>query len=172
MPSTRVLIVDDQPVFRRVARDLLEARGYVVVAEANDRVTALTALGRCVPDAVLLDVCLGEESGYGVARALTGARPGLAVLLVSADDRHLCQERVRDSGACGFVLKPRLVDVDLGALWRQAGGLSGAGPGRSGSRAAKGTCPGPTSPVWGDASSAPKWMVAQWPTRTAGPRCS
>jgi CheY-like chemotaxis protein len=120
MPSTRVLIVDDHPVFRGVARDLLEARGFVVAAEADGLVTALEALERCVPDAVLLDVCLGQESGYDVARALTDARPGLAVLLVSADDRHLCRERVRDSGACGFVLKPRLVHADLGAFWRHA----------------------------------------------------
>ena len=122
MPSTRVLIVDDQPVFRRVARDFLEARGYVVVAEADGVATAMEALRRCVPDAVLLDVCLGEESGFDVARALTGVAPDLAVLLVSADDRYTCRESVRDCGARGFVLKARLVDADLGTFWRQAGG--------------------------------------------------
>ena len=122
MPSTRVLIVDDQPVFRRAARDFLEARGYAVVAEADGVATAMEALRRCVPDAVLLDVCLGEESGFDVARALTGAAPDIAVLLVSADDRHTCQESVRNCGARGFVLKGRLVDADLGTFWRQAGG--------------------------------------------------
>ena len=118
VPFTRVLIVDDQPVFRQVARDLLEARGYAVVAEADSLATALDALGRCVPDAVLLDVCLGEESGYDVARALTDARPGLAVLLVSADDRHQSPQLARDCGARGFVLKPRLVHADLGTYLR------------------------------------------------------
>lgn len=121
MPSTRVLIVDDQPVFRWVARDFLEARGYVVVAEADGVATAMEALRRCVPDAVLLDVCLGEESGFDVARALTGVAPDLAVLLVSADDRYMCRESVRDCGARGFVLKSRLVKVDLGTFWGQAG---------------------------------------------------
>ena len=122
MPSTRVLIVDDQPEFRQVARDLLETRGYAVVAEAEGVVTALEALGRCAPDAVLLDVGLGEESGFDVARALTDARPGLAVVLVSADDGYACCALVRESGACGFVPKARLVDADLGTMWRQAGG--------------------------------------------------
>ena len=122
MPSTRVLIVDDQPVFRRVARDLLKARGYVVVAEADGADTAMEALRRLAPDAVLLDVCLGEESGYDVARALTGAAPDVAVLLVSADERWVCRESVRECGARGFVLKSRLVDADLGTFWRQAEG--------------------------------------------------
>jgi two-component system nitrate/nitrite response regulator NarL len=122
MPSTRVLIVDDQPVFRRVARDLLKARGYVVVAEADGADTAMEALRRWMPDAVLLDVCLGEESGFDVARTLTGAAPDVAVLLASAEDRWVCRESVRECGARGFVLKARLVDADLGTFWRQAEG--------------------------------------------------
>jgi DNA-binding NarL/FixJ family response regulator len=120
MPPTRVLIVDDQPVFRGVARELLETRGYAVVGEADCMTSALEAVGRCVPDAVLLDVCLGVESGFDVARALTGMRPELAVLLVSADDKYEFSERVRGSGARGFVLKTRLVRTDLGTFWDTA----------------------------------------------------
>jgi DNA-binding NarL/FixJ family response regulator len=122
MSPTRVLIVDDQPVFRQVARDLLEIRGYSVVAEAEGLATALEALRRAVPDAVLLDVCLGKESGFDVARALTRALPGLPVVLVSADAHYECVERVRECGARGFVLKTRLVHTDLDTFWRQAGG--------------------------------------------------
>ena len=70
------------------------------------------------PDAVLLDVCLGKESGFDVARVLTGLRPGLPVLLASSDDRYGDDTRVRECGACGFVSKSRLVDTDLGTLWR------------------------------------------------------
>jgi DNA-binding NarL/FixJ family response regulator len=126
MSPTRVLIVDDQPVFRQAARDLLEARGYSVVAEACGLATALKALASTAPDAVLLDVCLGEESGFDVARALTGERPELAVLLVSADACDGGHERVRKCGARGFVLKARLVDADLNTFWRQAAGGSAA----------------------------------------------
>jgi CheY-like chemotaxis protein len=126
MPSTRVLIVDDQPVFRGVARDLLEVRGYTVVAEADGMANALEALGRCVPDAVLLDVCLGKESGFDVARALTGMRPGLAVLLVSADEVSDSSEQARRCGARGFVTKARLVKTDFGTYWGQAEGAQSA----------------------------------------------
>jgi DNA-binding NarL/FixJ family response regulator len=120
MTPTRVLIVDDQPVFRGVARTLLETRGYTVVAEAEGMDSALEALERCGPDAVLLDIGLGEESGFDVARALTRLRPDVAVLLVSADDAHELSERVSWSGARGFLPKTRLVKADLGRFWGHA----------------------------------------------------
>jgi DNA-binding NarL/FixJ family response regulator len=70
-----VLIVDDQPVFRRAAHELLEARGYAVVGEAGCAAAALQAAKQLEPDAVLLDVRLGDESGHEVARALTRFAP-------------------------------------------------------------------------------------------------
>ena len=124
MPPKRVLIVDDQPDFRRVVRGLLIRRGHVVVGEADSLITALAAFQQCEPDAVLLDVCLGHESGFDVARVLTGLRPGLAVLLVSTDDRYEDDEaRVQECGARGFVLKSRLADERTSA---RCGGRPGA----------------------------------------------
>ena len=67
---------------------------------------------------MLLDVCLGNESGFEVARVLTGQRPGLPVVLVSTDDRYEDEARVQACGARGFVLKSRLADADLGTLWQ------------------------------------------------------
>jgi DNA-binding NarL/FixJ family response regulator len=113
----RVLIVDDHPSFRDAARELLRARGFTVVAEADGGTAALEALGRFSPDAVLLDVRLAGENGFDVARTLTRRRPELAVLLVSADDAGLPPERVRECGARGFVLKRRLVRANLRQLW-------------------------------------------------------
>ena len=83
MPALRVLIVDDQQSFRDAARELLRARGHVVVAEAPCGRTALEAAARFAPDAVLLDVRLERESGFVVARALIDAHPDLCVLLTS-----------------------------------------------------------------------------------------
>ena len=118
MPPKRVLIVDDQPDCRRVVRELLVSRGYAVVGEADGLITALAAFQQCKPDAVLLDVCLGDESGFDVARKLTGLRPGVPVVLVSMDDRYEDEACVQECGARGFVSKSRLIDADLGGLWR------------------------------------------------------
>src|SRR3954452_14293835 len=78
--APRVLVVDDQAAFRDAARQLLERRGYAVVAEAGCAASALDAVERFAPDAVLLDVRLGDDDGFDVCRMLTRARPGLAVL--------------------------------------------------------------------------------------------
>jgi DNA-binding NarL/FixJ family response regulator len=67
------------------------------------------------PDAALVDVRLGEESGYEVSRALTEAHPGLVVLLVSVSD-DVPPAVVRECGARAFVAKQRLHTVDLAEL--------------------------------------------------------
>jgi DNA-binding NarL/FixJ family response regulator len=104
--SARILIVDDHATFRRAARELLRARGFDVIAEADSPAKALDVVERLAPDGALVDVHLGSECGIALACALTCAQPGLAVLLTSAD-------AVEGPLACGFVLKERLASVDL-----------------------------------------------------------
>ena len=74
--APRVLVVDDRPDFREAARLLVEWRGYAVVAEAGCAASALDAVERFAPEAVLLDVHLGGDDGFDVCRRLTRARPG------------------------------------------------------------------------------------------------
>ncbi len=115
--ASRILIVDDQPVFRQVARMLLVARGYTVVGEAGCASDALYAAERLAPDGVMLDVCLGEESGLDVAEALTSAQPSMTVVLVSADPPDTCAQRLDSCGARAFVLKSELAATDLSGFW-------------------------------------------------------
>jgi len=65
-----VLIVDDQATFRRFARAILEAAGFEIVGEAADGASALEAVARLRPAAVLLDVHLPDLDGFGVAEQL------------------------------------------------------------------------------------------------------
>jgi two-component system nitrate/nitrite response regulator NarL len=113
----RVLIVDDQPYFRHVARELLELRGYTVVGEAGCAASALDAVARLRPDAVLLDVCLGPDDGHEVARELARLDPRPAVLMVSTTDHGDQHLRARASGARGFVLKTSIAAADLRRFW-------------------------------------------------------
>jgi two-component system, NarL family, response regulator DevR len=115
--APRVLVVDDQPVFRQAARLLLKRRGYPVVAEASCAVSALDAVERFAPEAVLLDVRLGDDDGVDVCRTLMRARPGLAVLLTSTCEYDHGDDLVASSGACGFISKRRLLDTDFGQFW-------------------------------------------------------
>jgi DNA-binding NarL/FixJ family response regulator len=114
----RVLVVDDQAAFRHAARELLEQKGYVVVGEASGAADAQEAAARLRPDAVLLDVRLGDDNGFEVSAALTRAHPTLAVLLVSADAEYACcHERAAASGARGIMAKSTLAATDLAGLW-------------------------------------------------------
>jgi len=115
----RVLIVDDSAPFRRAARELLQRRGYLVVGEAGSAAAALDAVERDAPDALLIDVGLPDGCGFELAGALTRARPTLAVLLISADDDPpAANERLRASGARGFVAKSCLAAAPLERFWR------------------------------------------------------
>ena len=118
--APRVLVVDDEPAFRDAARRLLQLRGYAVVAEAGCAVSALDAVERFAPQAVLLDVRLGDDDGFELCRTLTRARPGLAVLLASTGEHDEYGELAASSGARGFVSKARLLDTDFGQFWPPA----------------------------------------------------
>lgn len=105
----RVLVVDDARSFRQSARQLLEARGYTVVGEADCAQAARRAVADLAPDAVLLDVNLPDGNGFELAAELNSTRPGLAILLVSARSPHDGES----TPANGFVEKSQLAKVDL-----------------------------------------------------------
>ena len=65
--SPTLLIVDDHPSFRAIARVLLESDGFDVVGEAQDGAEAIEAARRLRPEVVLLDVQLPDMDGFDVA---------------------------------------------------------------------------------------------------------
>jgi DNA-binding NarL/FixJ family response regulator len=103
----RVLIVDDHPPFRAVARELLERAGYIIAGEASDATEALAAIAADAPDAVLLDIQLPGRDGFFVATTLA-AQGGPAVVLVSSRDAEDYGRRIERCGARGFIAKSRL----------------------------------------------------------------
>ena len=111
-----LLIFDDDVDFRRAARQLFTLRGHTVLGEAGSAACALSAVRRCLPDVVVVDVHLGHESGFELTGALTREHPGLAVVLMSADKEAGAAGYVRASGARGFLPKSKIVSTDLGEL--------------------------------------------------------
>jgi DNA-binding NarL/FixJ family response regulator len=101
----RVLVVDDEPAFRSVARELLEHGGFEVVGEATDATTALRSERELRPDVVLLDVRLPDGTGVDVALAMSGHEAPPSVVLVSTADYG---DVVAGCGARGFLLKTEL----------------------------------------------------------------
>jgi DNA-binding NarL/FixJ family response regulator len=111
-----VLLVDDDPSFRRLARRILTADGFAVMAEAGTVAAALDAADAFRPDAALVDVRLPDGDGITLARALSALPWHPRVVLTSSDPDAASPEDVRRSGASGFVPKADLPNAQLKAL--------------------------------------------------------
>jgi len=106
--AARVLIVDDHPGFRAAARRLLELEGYVVVGEAEDGTSAVSAALALQPDVVLLDVQLPDIDGFEVAHRLSGHVGAPAVVLTSSREAADYGPCLASTPARGFVPKAEL----------------------------------------------------------------
>ena len=111
-----VLIVDDHAGFRRFARRLLEADGFVVVGEASDGASAVAATRTLRPQLVLLDVLLPDMDGFEVAEALAREPVRPLVVLTSSRDASDLATRLERAAATGFVHKSELSGEALAAL--------------------------------------------------------
>lgn len=103
----RCLIVDDSRDFLRVASDLLERDGIWVVGVASTAAQAGQACGELRPDVVLVDIDLGEESGFKVARQLAGqlGHDKPRVILISAYSPEDFADVMADTPAAAFLPK-------------------------------------------------------------------
>jgi CheY-like chemotaxis protein len=116
----RILIVDDDPRFRALARRLLEAAGHAVVAEAADGPQALAALRQERPDTALVDVQLPDTNGLELARVLAATDNNLRIVMTSADQTLVPPAALKESAASAFVPKHELASTDLAPLLRSS----------------------------------------------------
>jgi DNA-binding NarL/FixJ family response regulator len=108
--ALRCLIVDDSPHFLEAARTLLELQGVEVVGLVSTGDEAERRAEQLAPDVTLVDVDLGGESGFDVARRLANGheRPRSEVILTSAYDERDFADLIEASPALGFVSKAEL----------------------------------------------------------------
>ena len=103
--AVRVLIVDDHPPFRTLAKELLELAAFSVVGEAGDAAGALQLATELKPDLVLLDIGLPDLDGFEVARRLAELATAPKVVLISSRDRSAYRTRLAASPVLGFLPK-------------------------------------------------------------------
>jgi CheY-like chemotaxis protein len=117
------LIVDDSLEFLEVARSLLEREGVAVVGVAATASDALQQIGELRPQVVLVDIDLGGDSGFEVARRIAKVAP-TSVVLISTHAEDDFAELIAQSPAAGFISKSEL---SAHAIQRLIGGQSGDG---------------------------------------------
>jgi DNA-binding NarL/FixJ family response regulator len=128
------LIVDDNPGFLGAASVLLEHEGIRVVGLASTSDEAIEQAGELHPDVTLLDIDLGEDSGFEVARRLV-AVPGLDpghLIMISAHGADDFADLVEAGPAIGFIGKPVLSAQAIEGLVRAADGRRNDGAGSGG----------------------------------------
>lgn len=98
-------LVDDHAMLRDGLVAVLQAAGHCVVGQAADPTVALAEIQRLRPEVLLLDLHLGERSGFELLAALQRRRSEVRtiVLTMSAQPRHVA-EALR-LGAAGYLLK-------------------------------------------------------------------
>jgi DNA-binding NarL/FixJ family response regulator len=99
----RCLIVDDSQPFLDAARLLLEREGVDVVGVATTSTEALRLEEELRPDVVLVDIRLGQESGFEAARRLSST-----VILISTHSQNEYADEIAASPAVGFIPKTQL----------------------------------------------------------------
>jgi DNA-binding LytR/AlgR family response regulator len=103
--SLRTLIVDDEPIARKVLREELEGiAGVEIVGEAENGTGALGEIALLRPDLVLLDLQMPGMSGLDVVRRLKRGTHLPAIVIVTAYDKYALQ--AFEAGAIDYLLKP------------------------------------------------------------------
>lgn len=106
MSDLRLLLVDDHQVVRLGLRALLDGEpGITVVGDVGTAAEAVQMAGRVLPDIVLMDVRLPDQSGIMACQQIRQRWPDVQVLmLTSFADEDLVLEAI-SAGAAGYVLK-------------------------------------------------------------------
>jgi DNA-binding NarL/FixJ family response regulator len=142
----RVLVVDDQTLFRSGLARLLAAQpGLQVVGEAGNGAEAMRLVQELEPDVVLMDIRMPEVDGIEATRRITRDRPSTRVLILTSFHTDAYVLEALRSGACGYVLKDSAVEAIASSIQavmsservisgpiaqRMIGMLTGDSPGR------------------------------------------
>jgi DNA-binding NarL/FixJ family response regulator len=118
--AVRVLLVDDQALFREALATLLSVREEVeVVGEAADGAAAVECAARLRPDVVLMDLRMPGLDGIAATRRLRAGQPDVRVIALTTFDTDEEVFAALRAGAVGYLLKDvssgRLVEAVLAA---------------------------------------------------------
>src|SRR3954452_2352023 len=120
------LIVEDTLNFYEAARELLEGQGVTVVGYATSSAEALRSVQRLRPEVALVDIDLGADSGFDLARRLAedvdGDGDAPRVILISTHDEREFVKLFESSPAVGFLAKTELSAERIYELLEPAGG--------------------------------------------------
>ena len=121
--TIRVALVDDHAMVRQGIKDRLEREtDIVVVGEADNREAGIALVEQLMPDVVVLDIRLRNDSGIEVAKKLRADHPGVKILILSISKENSQEELVqaiREVISGGAVLTPKVASKVMRAMSEQ-----------------------------------------------------
>ena len=134
MPGrTKVLIVDDHPLFRSGLRQVIQSSPrFELIGETGDGEAALKFIVEKKPDIALLDINLPSLTGLEIARKLQGKKIPTRLIILTMHKEEDMINRALDFGVSGFVLKENAIEDILEAITTVAKGESYLSPSVSG----------------------------------------
>lgn len=104
--KSRILIVDDASIMRRILKNILVINGYEVVGEASNGKEALDLYKKLKPDLVTMDIVMPQVNGIQALKNILDYDKDAKVIMISVIDQRHALKEVIDAGACDFILKP------------------------------------------------------------------
>ena len=108
------MIVDDDEAFLNVAQALLERDGVTVAGVAGSCAEAVQRVQALRPDVVLIDIRLGQESGFDAVRHLADDGQSAALIMISTYAAADYADLIAESPAAGFLPKAELSAAAIG----------------------------------------------------------
>lgn len=100
------MLIDDDPMMRRMLRLVLNAADYQVVGEAGNGLDGIDVCAKWKPDIVLLDIAMPKMDGLIALELILSQNPATKVIMVSVESQEVKVLEAIKRGAVGFVVKP------------------------------------------------------------------
>lgn len=106
MDNETILVVEDDPGYLKLYSDLLGSAGYVIEMREDPR-SGIQALKKKVPDLVLLDLTFNgtDQNGMDFITEAVGYKPGILIIVISAQDESGTILNAMNKGAVDYVVK-------------------------------------------------------------------
>ena len=117
----RVLVVDDQEIYRDTATFVIEmSEGFEIAGVAHSGEDGIELARRLAPDLVLMDINMPGIDGLEATRRITTEMPHCRVLVYSTHSAKEYERLAIEAGAVGFLSKSLLDPRSLSESWRSS----------------------------------------------------